>query len=193
MSNSLQRLRHISHQYARRGDKNDFDEFRKEMRRVDRKQRHQILERYINDLYNDYPHIVRNRYHQFVPVRNDRLTYLIRAAMEEQKAANEALKMQNSRLEQEVKDMQVEIEQSLADSEEDEKSVLEPNSKPQTTKSLDWQSHLPQILIFVGLLLSALLLALIYSVTRLSALANSQQNKKSDTANKADRINAKTK
>lgn len=86
MSNTVQNLRDISSRYARSGSQNDVDEFQQEMNRIEQKQRYQTLERYINDIYRDYPYLVRNRYYQFVPIRNQRLTQLVQLAIAQQQA-----------------------------------------------------------------------------------------------------------
>lgn len=167
MSQSLQRMRELSHRYARGGRQNDFDEFRAEMARVERKQRYQILERYINDLYRDYPHIVRNRYHQFVPVRNDRLTVLIRSAIAEQQAANEALRAEKEALEERVDDLKEESAEIAAKNAATQAAAATEESGFEAM----WTAYLPQILSLIAVLLTALVIALVYSVITLSSAA----------------------
>lgn len=78
------KLRQISEKYAKDGNPNDIDEFRAEIDRVKREQRFQTVERYIADIYHDFPFLVRNRYYQFVPARNQRLSELIQIATSQQ-------------------------------------------------------------------------------------------------------------
>ncbi len=84
---SFQNLRQISERYARDGNRQDIDEFRAEMNRVKEEQRFQTIERYITDLYVDYPYLVRNRQYQFIPVRNQRLSELVQIAANQQTEA----------------------------------------------------------------------------------------------------------
>ena len=81
---SFRNLRQISERYANEGNREDVDEFRAEMNRVAQEQRFQTIERYISDLYADFPYLVRNRQFQFVPSRNQRLSELIQIATNQQ-------------------------------------------------------------------------------------------------------------
>lgn len=83
---SSNNLRNISARYAKSGARNDFDEFRAEMDRIDDKQRHQAFQRYIDDISYEYPYLVRDRYQQFVPVWDDRLRQLIQLVIAQQQA-----------------------------------------------------------------------------------------------------------
>ena len=83
-SMSFRNLRQISERYANEGNREDVDEFRAEMNRVAQEQRFQTIERYISDLYADFPYLVRNRQFQFVPSRNQRLSELIQIATNQQ-------------------------------------------------------------------------------------------------------------
>lgn len=105
---SFQNLRQISERYAASGNRQDVDEFRSEMNRISRLQRFQTVERYINDLYTDYPYLVRDQQFQFVPVRNQRLTELIQLATSQQleayrlQAAEQAKALQDAKVRQDT-------------------------------------------------------------------------------------------
>lgn len=157
-TNAVRSMRDISARYARSGSRDDFDEFRAEMRRISDEQRFQTLERYINEIYQDYPFLVRNRYHQFVPIRNARLSELIQSAIAEQQALNDA---RQALKEAQAQATAAENAAAAAKSTAGAKSAAAATSDKEKDE-FEFADYLPQILLAVAVVMVLVLVVLIF-------------------------------
>ena len=159
---SHQKLRQISEKYAKDGDPHDIDEFRAEMDRVKREQRFQTVERYITDLYADFPYLVRNRYYQFVPARNQRLSELIQIATSQQ---IEAYRQQAALQAATAAANEAAASAKAVLQEKAEKDLID--SKQATSLVIESPNHLTWLLFASAALVAILLVILILMVSKL--------------------------
>lgn len=159
-TNAVRSMRDISARYARSGSRDDFDEFRAEMRRISDEQRFQTLERYINEIYQDYPFLVRNRYHQFVPIRNARLSELIQSAVAEQQALNDA---RQALKEARAQATAAENASAAASAAAAAKSTAAATGDKEKDE-FEFADYLPQILLAVAVIMVLVLAVLIFVV-----------------------------
>ena len=153
--------------YSRTGNREDRDEFERELDRVDRLRRRQVLDRYLRDMMARYGYLIRNRYYQYVPVRNERLAELLARAQAVQaqlQSENAALRQQASDDASEDERREAEIEQQLAD--------LRAAQEAQRAADRDgamWADYMPYLMIAAVALLLLLLVVLIIALTRAPA------------------------
>ncbi len=158
---SFQTLRQISERYANTGNRQDVDEFRAEMDRVAREQRFQTIERYINDLYYDFPYLVRNRQYQFVPARNQRLSELIQIATNQQlEAYRQQLATQQAAQNTVAAQAQADAQKRIDDANAMRQQAL--SVFPNVSANVNW------LLIAAAALLALLLIILIGMVWQMS-------------------------
>lgn len=159
----MKRIGELSQRYVSRGDGRDYDEFRGELRRVEIKQRHQLLERYIRDLQARYPY----RHIRYDPARQERVTRLVDRAIAEQQAANATLQLQNDKLRDQLDSVE---EQSLITAADTLMQQAE-KQKEETPFLTQAAAYLPILLMVVGVLLLVLVVTLVYAIVKVTAAA----------------------
>lgn len=156
----MKRLGELSQRYVSRGDGRDYDEFRSELRRVEVKQREQLLERYIRDLQRRYPY----RHIRYDPARHERVTRLVDRAITEQQAANVALQLQNDQLREKLDSIEEKDMIAAADG-----GVTQQAQTDDPSFLTQAATYLPLLLMIVGALLLVLVVTLVYAIVKVTS------------------------